>query len=138
MNFHVKRSERRIDPKHPESHPDFKKALHAGQKLAAQKKFESEGEKRDYERQIRSNPNNVYGLPAFYPPEQIRMFIQDQSNDDPERIHKMTRERIRQMQLHPVQVLCKTCNEVTPHVLGPTDSYCQKCGEKKQMHGGWL
>lgn len=31
-------------------------------------KFNNEADKRDYERRVASNPNNVPGLPAFFPP----------------------------------------------------------------------
>ena len=34
--------------------------------------FATESEERDYRNRVNSNPNNVYGLPAFYPAQEIR------------------------------------------------------------------
>lgn len=61
----------KIDPKRPESHPGFQKALADGKKQAKKLTFKDRGEEEWYNKAVRSNPNNVYGLPAFYPPLEI-------------------------------------------------------------------
>ena len=68
----------KIDPRHPEStDPDYKgdraKALEYWPKM--EKEFQDEGEKREYLKAVASNPNNMLGAPALYPPQQIKSFI---------------------------------------------------------------
>jgi hypothetical protein len=68
----IKKSERRVDPKDPKTNPAYAKMLEKAEVAKHHLKFENEAEQRDYERDIKSNPNNVYGLPAFYPAEKIK------------------------------------------------------------------
>jgi hypothetical protein len=70
MHIIVKPHEERID--HPNRNPDYERAVARGMADYSSMKFENEAERRDYLRRIDSNPNNVPGLPEFYPPEKIR------------------------------------------------------------------
>jgi len=64
----------KVDPKNPASHPDWAKAVKKGEENLPKMKFESEGQKRDYLREVAKNPNNVPGLPIFYPPQGLGTF----------------------------------------------------------------
>jgi hypothetical protein len=64
--------ETKVDPKVPSSHPGYKDALRAAEIAKKDLKFESEGERLDYEKAVRANPNNIPGLPPLYPPERIQ------------------------------------------------------------------
>jgi hypothetical protein len=72
MELIIKQPERRIDPKDPKTNPAHIKMLEKADIAKQHLKFENDAEQRDYERDIKSNPNNVYGMPAFYPPEKIK------------------------------------------------------------------
>ena len=60
-------------PDHPSRDPLRKKMEAQGEsRLRRGKlKFENEAEKRDYMRQVNSNPHNVPGYPPFYPPAKV-------------------------------------------------------------------
>ncbi len=58
----------KVDPKHPESHPGYASAVKKGEQNLSKLKFDSEAQKSDYMKAVASNPNNVPGLPVFYPP----------------------------------------------------------------------
>jgi len=65
-NFYAK-----SDPRDPKtSSPDYDECVRVGAKRWEKMKdgFESEGAKRDYLKQVASNPNNVLGLPPTFPP----------------------------------------------------------------------
>lgn len=64
----------KVDPKVPSSHPDWEKAVAKGKANFDKLKFETEGQKRDYLREVAKNPNNVPGLPIFYPPQSLGVF----------------------------------------------------------------
>lgn len=71
-NFQFKEPKRKIT--HPNDDPARKETL---RKAEARVKsgalnFESEGARKDYERAINANPNNVYGMPEFFPPEVLK------------------------------------------------------------------
>ncbi len=68
----IKKSEQRVDPKDPKTNPAYHKMLAKAEIGKANLKFENEAEERDYRKNIESNPNNVYGMPAFYPPLKIK------------------------------------------------------------------
>ncbi len=74
-DIHIKKVTHKVDPSHPQStDPTWEKAYLKGQaKLRAGKfKLENEADQRDYERAITSNPGNVPGMPAFFPPLEMR------------------------------------------------------------------
>lgn len=60
---------------HPSRNPDWERAVEIGKREFAKMEFRSEGEKRDYLRNVYANPNNVPGLPEFYPPVKIRSAV---------------------------------------------------------------
>lgn len=62
----------KVDPKIPSSHPNYQKAVRAAEIGKQTMTFESEGERLDYERAVKSNPNNIPGLAPFFPPERIQ------------------------------------------------------------------
>lgn len=138
MNIIVRKSRARVD--HPERHPGYSAAVEAGRRNLAtgRMKFENEAEKRDYMRAVRSNPNNVPGLPTFYPPEQIRSFVTVSIDE------QMTREKIqRRLDIEctkDVYLYCPNCrgareasavSRTTPHTITRTGSHCKICGAAK-------
>jgi hypothetical protein len=68
----IKKSEQRVDPKDPNTNPAYHKMLEKADMAKSHLKFENEADERDYRKSIEANPNNVYGLPAFYPPLKIK------------------------------------------------------------------
>lgn len=74
MEIAVKKSEPKVDPKTPESHPGYKAAAAKAKAGMEKMKFESEGQKKDYLRAVARNPNNIPGLPVFYPPLSMGVF----------------------------------------------------------------
>ena len=74
MNLQVKPSEDKID--HPSRNPNRKQAERRAKenlpKMMAS--FKTEGERKDYEKMVKANENNIMGLPTFYPPRQITSF----------------------------------------------------------------
>jgi hypothetical protein len=54
-------------PDHPSRDPERAKAEEKGKSRLAKMKFADEGEKRQYEKAVEANPNNVMGLPPFFP-----------------------------------------------------------------------
>lgn len=48
--------------------PAYKKAVAKAEKRLANTKFESEGQKRDYMREVSQHDNNIPGMPVFFPP----------------------------------------------------------------------
>ena len=39
--------------------------------------FDNPAQRRDYERLVASNPNNVAGMPAFFPPIKMQLSVSD-------------------------------------------------------------
>jgi hypothetical protein len=75
MEVIVKKSQPRIDIKHPEStDPSWERRRIVGEKnwREGKIKIENEAHERDYLKKVGSNPANVKGLPVFYPPLTIR------------------------------------------------------------------
>jgi hypothetical protein len=75
--FYFKEPEKKI--KHPSDDPNRKTyEAKAEERIKGGKvTFKSEGERLDYERRINSNPNNIYGLPEFFPPEILKFSYGD-------------------------------------------------------------
>lgn len=71
-NFVIKESPPKIDPKRPESDPSYEMAKRAAAREAPKLKFEDRGQEEAYRKAVASNPANIFGLPAFYPPLQIQ------------------------------------------------------------------
>jgi len=132
MNFIIKNSPRRIDPKHPEStDPSWRQAYEAGQRLlkSGKVKFESEAEERDYYRRIRSNPGNVPGLPEFFPPLKIGPFTV------PKDVKELKQKR--QLRWEPwrdIELYCRHCEKVTLHYIDNKGGYCHKCATPISWH----
>ena len=71
MNFVFKDTPKKI--MHPTDNPAWekKKRIAAKRVRDGKLKFSNEAEERDYVKRVNSNPNNVYGLPAFYPSQTL-------------------------------------------------------------------
>ena len=130
MYFIIKDSGPRVSRSDPATHPDYMRAVEAGKRNWAKMKFENEAQKRDYLRQVESNPHNVVGLPPFYPPDIPREFVSMENRDltDEEKLANFRQNSARKMDL-----FCTTCNQVQSHIVGVDHSFCQKCGTQK----GW-
>lgn len=74
----VKESVRKANPSDPTSYEFGAKGFREWQELGAKRMregkvtFENDAERRDYERAVNSNPNNVMGCPTFFPPLKIK------------------------------------------------------------------
>ena len=74
MDLRPQEPTQKVDPKHPQSHPGYKAAVKKAEEKLPTLQFKSEGERKDYMRAVNSNPNNLPGLPAFYPPLSMGVF----------------------------------------------------------------
>lgn len=80
MEIIIKKGQQRVDPKKPETNPEYGTAVRAGrERLESGEVMRECGSNKamfnDYMQLVRSNPNNVPGLPPFYPPMQTRVFV---------------------------------------------------------------
>jgi hypothetical protein len=139
----MRESPRRVNPKDPRSHPDYARAVEAGKKKLAMMSFENEAQRRDYEKSISANPNNVMGLPNFYPPEELKSFMNDIKDDpDPNADRKRQFFAIRDLIEHEkdIELWCDGCNKETIHCVMKPEfhsgqrSYCRKCGKANTFH----
>lgn len=129
MEIIVKKSSARVDPKRPQSHPGYEAAVRAGKKRASQLKFENEAAHRDYMKALEKNPNNVYGMPPFYPPlPNPRSFV---SIEKRELSEKEIFDRFREKVIHDTDLFCRPCDRVTSHSIGFNQCFCHKCGTQK-------
>jgi len=131
MDIHSKQVKHKID--HPSRDPFRKRAeVKAAEKLK-DLTFKSEGDKRDYERAVRGNDNNIYGLPAFFPPVRTKTFIGMPEVSDEEREYWNRYWRIEDHKRQPVTILCteNLCNRKTLHYISAEDCYCTRCGAQK-------
>lgn len=122
----------RVDPKRPKSHPNYEFARQVGERNldAHLATMENDAQRRDYIKKVRSNPNNVPGLPATYPPELIRIF--NTFPDCPELpFGEKVRRMVRDVGIKYGMVFCHTCHSMTSHSISPEESFCQKCGNHK-------
>ena len=138
MNIHVKSGgPSRID--HPERDPNYRRAVEVGQENMKSMKFESEGQRRDYERAINANPNNVYGTPEFFPPVQIKMHLEGfglkrtEDLTDEEREEKLREKMNGEYYIEELFCQTPTCEKVRPHWISRTQSFCQICGKIKDI-----
>lgn len=51
----------------PQKDPGYQRSIEYVGQHGDQMKFATESERKDYERAVKANPNNVLGMPAFYP-----------------------------------------------------------------------
>lgn len=131
MEIIVKKSQQRVDPKHPEStDPSWHKAYEKGQDIIrkGQLKFRDRGEEERYWKAVSANPGNVPGLPPFAPPLRIKPQVV-------EFFHETSRlERIQWLQnstYNDANLFCVVCDETTLHSIGRKQSFCKKCGTQK-------
>jgi hypothetical protein len=136
MNIIVKKSEQRIDPRQPETNPNYQRSLEVGLDNYKSMKFESDGQRNDYMRAVKSNPNNVPGVPPFYPPARIisKIAFHDKAVEDTRTVG----ERLLEESFTTIYVKCSTCESlhgtvksITPHIVKTNDSFCQVCGTRK-------
>ena len=138
MNIHVKSGgPSRID--HPERDPNYRRAVEVGRENMKSMKFDSEGQRRDYERAINANPNNVYGTPEFFPPVQIKMHLEGfglKRTEDltEEEWDEKLREKAKSDYVVE-ELFCKTptCEKVQSHWITRTTGWCTKCGSIKNI-----
>jgi len=145
MEIIIKQSQHKVDPKHPEStDPTWKQAYLEGQRRIKQGRLEEQfgnnGEQKDwYMNRIKSNPQNVMGLPPFYPPIHIRSFIpliEDNVSEEQKLLDK-----IESIQKVTCVLHCGSCkspreshpvSRLTLHRISPKDCFCTVCGKQKQ------
>lgn len=132
MELIFKQPERRVDPRDPKTNPAYHKMLAKAELGKANLKFENEAEERDYRRNIEANPNNVYGLPAFYPALKIKpLYTGDLPSMTEEDWKKMETEQKRIESIIDVDLLCDRCGNVTSHSLSPDQTFCHDCGRQR-------
>lgn len=135
-NFIMRESKQRVD--HPERHPDYARVKAVGEKnmREGKLKFENEAQKRDYMRAVDSNPNNVPGIPAFYPPVQIKSYL---NFDFPS--GEKSNFRFDKTVVNTLYLYCENCRgvrevsptaRVTPHEISQDTCYCKVCGTEKK------
>lgn len=136
MHIIVKESERKIDPRHPESAPNYKHKRDVALNHYPSMKFENEAQRRDYLAAVKANRNNLPGIPAFYPPEHIQSFIGTvEEFQDNRKVY----ERMRDEKIVRVYLKCDNCVSVrghrteglSSHIVKVDDCYCQVCGKHK-------
>jgi hypothetical protein len=138
MEIFVKPSPRRVDPRKPESHPEYEhiRKVGHGNVDAFRKQFESEAQWNDYKKQVNSNPNNVLGLPAFYPPDIPKLFLRMiEFNANPIEVFN---EQVRLDGIREVEIFCHICDKLTQHSISPHECFCKKCGDYKPYRTGGL
>ena len=130
MEIFIKHGRPKTDPKHPESHFDYLPAARAGQikMKRGDLKFETPGAQADYERAVKSNPNNVMGFPIFYPRQVLKMFKDFIPYEDEVKVYL---ERVRQLETVTIHIFCRICGKVTPHGSSPETCFCKACGTQK-------
>lgn len=116
----------------PSRDPDYKAAVKAGEERAKTMKFESDSQKRDYERRIAANPNNVYGLPDFYPAKTLR-FSNLQRRTQAEREADELSVRIAHLESAEIVLYCDSviCRGHFNHYINREWSICENCKTRK-------
>ena len=123
----VRPSRQKLDPRDPKSDPNYKQALKAGEKRAPDMKFESEGERRDYERAVKSNPHNVYGLGSYFPPLRIRSFVSFRREISEAEREQIALDRFKENSIKTIPLFCTVCNALTDHQGTRSRLFCQTC-----------
>jgi hypothetical protein len=128
MEIHVKTPKERAD--HPTRQRWWKDGLKTATRRQKTMKFENAAEETDYRKMVNRNPNNIYGLPAFYPAIEIKSFVGEGiSEEDWKRIfgdHPRSELRIDDRVL-----FCDSCHKRTIHAISESFMYCRKCGTQK-------
>lgn len=136
-NFIIKQSPAR-KIKHPSDDPNHAKSVAIGQRnlQTGKMKFESEAEKRDYEKRVRANDFNVMGRPAWYPAQQIRaLSIADIPEPTEEDLQRMEAEKKRLEAIKDIDLPCPVCG-ITSHSVSPDQAFCHKCGRLRPDYAG--
>lgn len=127
----VKQSREKTDPRHPEStDPTYAAAAKKGRERMKKLKFESKGERRDYERTVKSNPGNVMGMPTFFPPLTLRSFVSMPEVSEEDRRQRAL-DRYRENLIRDMELFCWACDRVT--VFQHPSYRCKTCGNKFRM-----
>lgn len=129
MEIIVKKSARHIDPKHPEStDPNWSRAYAKGQESLARGTFKigDPGEREAYRKALKSNPQNVPGIPAFFPPLRIPPMVVPDASDIGE--EERLRRRVIDALYADGELYCKICDSMQTFALSPVSSFCKKCG----------
>ena len=136
MQIIVKNSEPKVDPQRPWTRPGYERALAQGRKQFEKMQFESEGAKRDYLREVASNPENIPGQPIWFPPISIRSVTGNVwgTEYDDEQQAKILAWKMKEATRSEVVFLCEYCDTVTPHAIDMEGSFCKKCGHLKTIH----
>lgn len=128
MEFIVKQSKEKVDPRHPEStDPTHRAAAEKAHRNLGKMKFESEGQRRDYERSVKANPGNVMGAPAFFPPLAIKTVVVMPEVTEEQR-EAMMLERYRESRIRDEELFCRVCDRLTEFQLPACR--CKTCGTR--------
>ena|SRR5689334_5872 len=121
--------------RHAHDDPERKRAEKAAKSRIPTLKFESEGARKDYERRIRSNEHNVYGLPEFFPPEVIRE-ARMQARDEAEREADALSLKISILNSAEIFLYCSSvlCRGIFKHYMNDEWSICLNCKTRKSFH----
>jgi hypothetical protein len=139
----IRESKPRINPKDPTAHPGYARAVAAGKSRLGKMEFENAAQRADYERSVRANPNNVMGLPNFYPPEELKSFMNDiKQQPDPNEDRKRQYFAMRELIQHEkdIELWCEGCKQETVHCVMKPEfhdgmrSFCRKCGRQNVFH----
>lgn len=95
MHIISKPVQEKYDPKRPQGHPNYQRAVERGNQLFPQMKFHSEAHKRDYLRAVDANPNNVPGMPLFYTALTTRTVVGVELRDCKRDGHRLSNTRIK-------------------------------------------
>ena len=113
---------------HPSRDPSYAAAVEKGRLNAHKLKFASEGQRRDYERAIASNPINVYGLPQFAPAIVPKFAVAA----DIAHAGESARLYLDKSNIVATMLYCLSCDSVTEHNLSSTQGFCTVCGRQSE------
>ena len=124
-NVHIKESQHKID--HPSHDPDYAEAVRKGKMNwpKMEEQFADAGEREDYLKRVNSNPNNVMGLPPFFPGVKIRSFISEW------KISAFNEIRFHCRRIGSLPIFCTWCNKITVHSISPDQCFCPDCGHQR-------
>lgn len=97
-------------------------------------KFENDSARRDYLKRIAKNPNNVPGLPEFYPPLSTRSFTVLNDRVDEFYKSRLSREEKRMRSTKETELFCVYCERITRNRINGESSYCRSCNEANRYH----